>query len=152
MTTPSRNFWPLVPVIGLVAVLIPSVCMFIAARQVKPAAVTTQPYLDSLRHDERNAERLAFVSAGLRLEIRELGGRRIELAVVAPPGAPTSSSGELHLYRPSDPALDRRLAWSDPSRPLTFELPRQGRWQLTVKLQGADGIVRSTTSDLDSGG
>lgn len=152
MTTTPRNYWPLVPVIGLTAVLIPSVCMLIAARQVRPTAVTTQPYLDSLRHDERTAERQAFAAAGLRLETRDLGGRRIEFTVVAPAGAATASASELILYRPSDSALDRQLPWSDPALPLTSELPRHGRWRATVRLNGTDGVVRSTTIELDVGG
>ena len=151
-TTPRRNLWPLVPLIGLIAVLIPSVWMVIAAHQVQPTAVTSQPYLESLNYDERKAELHAFVAAGLRLETRDLGGRRVEFTVIAPPGAPAESASEVSLYRPSDPALDRRIPWSDPTHSLTIELPRHGRWRVTVNLHGADGVVRSSTAELDVGG
>ena len=148
---PRANWWPWFPVVGLIAVTIPSGAMVVAANRVQPTAVSSQPYLDSLRHDDINAERRAFLVAGLRLETRDLGGRRIEFTLVAPSGAPSASSAELLLYRPSDQTLDRRWPWSDPARPLTIELPRHGRWRVTVNLPGSDGIVRSTVTDLDVG-
>jgi hypothetical protein len=152
MTTTARNYWPLVPVIGLTAVAIASLCMFIAAHQVGPAAVTSQPYLDSLRQDERTAERQAFVAAGMHLETHDLGGRRVVFTLIGPTAAVTAAIAELILYRPSDAALDRQLPWNTPAQPLTIELPRHGRWRATVRITGTDGIVRSTTAELDVGG
>lgn len=147
---PRASWWPWFPVVGLLAVAVPNIAMLIASYRVRPTPVSAQPYLESLRQGERSAERQAFASAGLRLTAQTIARRRIEFTLDAGSGAPPTGV-ELVFYRPDDAQLDHRVTWADPGKPLTVELPRGGRWRVTLNVRGADGMMRAVDEDLDAG-
>lgn len=150
--TPHRNWWPWFPVVGLTAVMVPSLAMLIASHRVRPTAVSDQPYLESLRQGEHDAERKAFATAGLRFTSQTVAHRRVEFTLVAMPGTPAPASAQLRFYRPDDARLDHSVPWADPSHPCTVELPRGGRWRVTLNVLGADGVMRAKDEELDANG
>ena len=150
--TPRRaNWWPWFPVIGLVVVTVPSIAMLVASQRVRPTPVSAQPYIDSLHQGERSAERRAFVAAGLRLTTQTLAHRRVEFTLVAMPGTTAPANAELRFYRPDNAGLDHRVAWINPHQPFTVELPRGGRWRVTLNVLGNDGVMRAKDEELDAG-
>ncbi len=148
---PPRNWWPWFPVIGLIVVAVPNIVMLVASQRVRPTAVSAQPYLESQRQGDRDAERKAFAAAGLRFTTQTLAHRRVEFTLVAMPGTAAPASAELRFYRPDNAGLDRRVPWSDPSQPFTVELPRGGRWRVTLNVLGSDGVIRAKDEELDAG-
>jgi hypothetical protein len=138
------NPWMWLPLLVIGAAAIPNLVLILMARQAHISKVEDHPWLAAGRIDHDKELAVRFGAAGHTLVV-EGGDRRIVCRITGPGPAPESAFS-LHCYRASDASLDRRLPWTDPSRPLEVELPVGGRWD--VRLLDGQSVVAAQSLSL----
>jgi hypothetical protein len=129
------NPWPWFAAAVLTLVAGADSALIFAARGARLAPVEERPWLASTRIDAAKAARAAFAASGMRLVADDRGDGRLGCAIL--PAGSAIGAATVALYRPDDPRLDRRLAWSDTATPLLVEGLRAGQWR--ARLEDAAG-------------
>jgi hypothetical protein len=137
MSANAVNPWPWFAAAVLSLVALADASLVVAARRARPSAVEERPWLASAGFDAAKAARARFAAAGMSFEAAASGGSAVR-CTLAPAGA-TIGRATIVAYRPDDSGLDRRIAWPDSARAITFALPRAGWWRL--RLESADGAT-----------
>lgn len=140
--------WGWAPFLAIALSAVANTALIMAVGRVRPQAVAERPYLDSFHQDERQAAKVRFTDAGLRLRCEPASD-----GIVARIDGDAAALAEVSLecYRPADRGLDRRLAWPRPGEPLVVTLPAAGRW--VMRLGGRiDGEAVEADADAEAGG
>lgn len=128
--------WAWTPFIVIGTAAIANAVMITTSTRVRPQHVSANPYVESQRFDEDHAAEARFRDQGLAIATRTAPGQ-VTLIL----NGPRPDDLRIAAYRPSDAALDRRLAWPDPDQSLTVPL-QPGLWRLTLSGETLDGPVR----------
>ncbi len=105
-----------------------------------PHLVAVDYYERSKRVDAELAAREASARLGWQVEELVALRERVVLHIRDRAGRPVSGlRGRVEAYRPSDAALDQRLAWSEDGAPGRYEArfgrPAAGLWRIRLDLQ-----------------
>jgi len=115
--------------------------MLLLAMRTPPSLVSKSYYEDTRTFEAEQNAQLKSDAAGWRVAAQAASAAELIVKLQDRSGRPASGfSGEVSAYRPSDPALDQPLVWSEDAATLgqyraRFSRPRQGQWHIHLKLR-----------------
>lgn len=135
-----RWSWAYLPFVMIGASAIANGIIILTSSHVRPQQVDDRPWVRSATMDADRAARDRFAEHWTLTAAPRPGGLDLTLTGEA------ISDVQIACWRPDDESLDHAVAWDIGTHPLALDLPRSGRWRLTLTGRSAAGPV---AADLD---